>query len=437
MTERRPHRLVDAEDRSDHQGAFPSENLAVRFLGLDFENPFVLAASPSTDELSMVSRGLEMGWAAAVLKTTSTEGTRVDLAYPMMSGLDHGAERLAGMGNCDLISVYHGREIARRVRLLKKRFPAKVIIASIMGTCREDWEELVRRLEGAGADLIECSFSCPQGSMGEDPGRMLAQSPEATERVAGWVKAAAKQVPISIKITPQVTDIVAVARACQRAGVNALTASNSVPGLLGVDLETFVPYPSIAGHATYSGVTGPVIKPVTLRTIAEISRHTRMPILGTGGASDWRDAVEFMLLGAGVVQFCTAVMHHGFRIIDDLRSGLSHYLRERRLPGPAALTGRALPHLVNHDDLPRLTVKSRVVEEACIGCGVCVAACRDGGHEAISWGPGRKARVEEDRCVGCGLCFTVRPVEECLVLEARRPGGGSERVSVMRPGPAG
>jgi dihydropyrimidine dehydrogenase (NAD+) subunit PreA len=405
------------EEVLEHEILHPIRNLKTRFCGLEFENPFLLAASPCTDEMEILGRGLEMGWAGAVLKTTSVEGTKVDLANPMMTSLDHGSERLVGMGNIDLISAYHIDVIEQRVRKLKKSFPKKIVIGSIMGTAKEDWQTLVRRLESAGADMIECSFSCPQGSMGENPGRMLAQSVEATEMVARWVKQAAKKIPVSIKITPQVTDIVEVARALERAGVDAISASNSIPALMGVDIESFVPYPSLDGRSTYSGLTGPAIKPITLRTIAEIARNVRLPILGTGGASDWKDAVEYILVGAGVVQYCTAVMHYGFRIIDDLKSGMSLYLERKGFAGPEALVGLALPHIASHDDLPRRPVRSRVVEEKCIRCGLCHVACRDGGHMAIEWSEERLPRVDTEKCTGCGLCLTVKPVVGCLVLD--------------------
>ncbi len=412
-----------------------SNSLAMRVCGLEFENPFVLAASPCTDELETVSRGLAAGWAGAVLKTTSVAGTRVDLAYPLMTRLDHAGRRLIGMGNIDLISVYRVDVVAQRVAELKRRFPNRVIIASIMGSRREEWEALVGRLEDAGADMIECSFSCPQGSMGEDAGKMLAQSVAATERVAGWVRGAARRVPVSIKITPQVTDITAVARALERAGVHAITASNSLPALMGVDLETYVPYPSLGSHSTYSGLTGPAIKPVTLRTIAEIARSVTLPILGTGGASDWRDAVEMMLVGAQLVQYCTAPMCHGFGMIDSLVQGLGDYLACKRLPGPQALVGRALGHIAAHEELPRYTVRARVVPEVCVGCGRCHVACRDGGHEAVRW-PGTGAPViDEQRCVGCGLCLLVAPKDGCLVLDTIAPNGRREtgQVAVGRP----
>lgn len=395
---------------------YPIRDLSIPFLGMELENPFVLAASPSTDELEMVRNAFRAGWAGAILKTTSVEGTRVDLAYPMMTTLTHAGNLLFGMGNIDLISIHHIDRVEANVRALKREFPRKMVAASIMAGRKEEWQRLVQRLERAGADLIECSFSCPQGNIGEDPGKMLAQSVRATETTARWVKEASRRVPIAIKITPHVTDIVDITEAVRRSGCDAVTASNSLQALMGIDLRTFVPYPDLGGKSTYSGMTGPAIKPITLRTIAEIARHVRMPILGTGGASTWSDAVEFMAVGAGVVQFCTAVMHRGFGIIDDLRSGMSHYLEEMEFRSPHDIVGKALPNIVAHDELPRQKVRSRIEEPACIGCGVCVVACRDGGHMAIERTDSRVPRVDETRCVGCGLCAHVCP-EECISMQ--------------------
>jgi dihydropyrimidine dehydrogenase (NAD+) subunit PreA len=398
------------------ESLYPAKNLSYEFLGMQLENPFILAASPSTDDAEMVRRAFDAGWAGAILKTTSVEGNPVDLAYPMMSGLAHEGKLLAGMGNIDLISVHHIDTVEQNVRMLKKEFPSKLVGASIMAGKKEDWQRLVERLERAGVDLIECSFSCPQGNIGEDPGKMLAQSVRATEMTARWVKEASRRVPISIKITPHVTDVVDVAQAVERSGCDALTASNSLQALMGVDIRTFVPYPRLDGRSTYSGLTGPAIKPVTLRTIAEIARHVKIPILGTGGASTWSDAVEFMAVGAGVVEFCTVVMHYGFRVIEDLRSGMSHYLEEMGFSSPSKIVGKALPHIVSHEELPRLTVRSRIDELRCIRCELCYLACRDGGHMAIERNADRLPRVDRDRCVGCGLCELVCP-EWCISME--------------------
>jgi dihydropyrimidine dehydrogenase (NAD+) subunit PreA len=394
-----------------------SKRLRSNFLGIELENPFILSAAPSTDELEIARRGLDAGWAGLVMKTTSLESTRVDLAYPMMSAFGDDGQ-IAGMGNIDLISAYHIDEIAKRVKILKTEFPAKMIAASIMSDSKDGWQILVRRLKDSGVDLIECSFSCPQGNVGEDPGKMIAQSESATEKVAGWVKEAAGDLPVLIKITPQVTDIVAIANAVKRSGCDGVTASNSVPALMGFDIDTLSPIPSLGGYSTYSGLTGPAIKPITLRAVAEIARHIPgFPISGNGGISDWKDSVELLAVGASNIEICTAVMLHGFGIIEDLTSGLDSYLESKAINSVGELTGIALPKLVDHDSLPRQKVRSFVVTEKCVNCGRCYIACHDGGHEAISWDAAKRLpEVSNDRCVGCGLCLLTQPVKGCLEL---------------------
>jgi dihydropyrimidine dehydrogenase (NAD+) subunit PreA len=326
-----------------------------------------------------------------------------------------------GMGNIDLISEHHADVVEARVRALKRDFPDRAVIASIMGARKEDWQSLVQRLEEAGADAIECSFSCPQGTLGSKPGRMLGQDADLTRTVTGWVKEAAERIPVVIKITPQVTDIVETAQAVKEGGADALCAANSVPSLMGVDVETAVGLPAVGARSTYSGYSGPAIKPLTLRTLAEIARHVDLPITATGGPVTWRDAVEMMMVGASNVQFCTAVMHHGFGIVEDLIEGLEIFMERRGFVNPGAFRGAALPSIGGHDDLPRgRDVRAGVNGDLCVGCGACVTACADGGHGAVTLGEDGVARVDESRCVGCALC------EKVCVLGAARVGSGTE-----------
>ena len=393
-------------------------DLGVDFCGVHFDSPFLLAASPCTDDQEMIARAFQAGWAGAVLKTTSVEGTPVDLVYPMIVGLDHEEKRAFGLGNIDLISHHHIDLIEERIRALKKEYPKKVVAASMMAATREDWVGVARRLSQAGADLIECSFSCPQGTLGSKPGFMLGQDPRLAGEVTAWVKEGAGDTPVVIKITPQVADVVEIARAVKEGGADGICASNTIPSLMGIDLESFVPYPQVDGKTTYSGLSGPAIKPITLRVIAEIARHIDIPITGTGGASDWRDAAEFMLVGARTVQFCTAPMHYGYRIIEHLKDGLERYLRSKRMRAPAELVGRSLPHIASHEELSRgKKMISRIDPQLCIKDDLCYLACRDGGHQAIELGEDRIPIMDDEKCVGCGLCLAVCPVPGCLHLE--------------------
>jgi dihydropyrimidine dehydrogenase (NAD+) subunit PreA len=392
---------------------FPLRDLRVEFCGFELDNPFILAAGPTTDDPERVARAFQMGWAGAVLKTTSPPGTRVDLVYPLIAR-GRGSE----IGNIDLISPHAVDEVEQWVRDLKRRFPRKLVAASMMAASKEGWQSVSRRLARAGADLIECSFSCPQGSLGDEPGRMLAQSAEATALVAGWVKEAADGVPVSIKITPLVTDVAQIAEAAQKGGADAVTASNSLPCLLGVDTEQMVGMPDVRGATTYSGLSGETIRALSLRVVADVARAVRIPVSGTGGVANCRDAVEFMALGAHTVQVCTAVMRWGLGIVREMRRGLSCYLEERMIDSVGDIVGAAVESVVEHNRLKRVKVVMRFDEHRCIACGLCYRACTDAGHNAVEFDVDRRlVRIDEEGCLGCGLCSAICPVEGCLWLE--------------------
>jgi len=396
-------------------------DLSIDFCGVRFPNPFLLSAAPPSDDLDMVRAAFESGWGGAVLKTTSVETEPVELVYPMMSAIHQDSSRIIGLGNIDLISEHHIDVVEERARTLKNEYADRVVAVSIMGSKKEEWQELVKRLEDAGVDIIECSFSCPQGSMGEEPGAMLAQSIEATEMVSGWVKEAARRCPIVIKITPQVANIVKVAEAVKRGGADAICAANTIPSLMGIDVDTLVPYPNVQDQSTYSGLSGPAVKPITLRTLAEISKNVGIPITATGGPVTWRDAVEMMLVGATTVQFCTAVMHYGYDIIDDLQDGLAFYLEEKGFDKPADIIGQSLSSIVGHPDLRRdKPMVSSVIEDKCVKCDLCYIACRDGGHQAIKIDPDtRLPQTDADKCPGCRLCVTVCPADALAMVEKK------------------
>jgi dihydropyrimidine dehydrogenase (NAD+) subunit PreA len=398
-------------------------NLATKFCGVTFPDPFTLAASPSTGTGEMVERALDMGWTSAVLKTMAVEREEVSLVYPMITGLGHQDKRMIGMENIDLISDRGLGAWEADIARLKKRYAGCVVIASIMASSKEDWQEAARRTTGAGADLIECSFSCPHGMPERGMGSAIGQDPELTERTASWVRQAAG-VPVVIKLTPNVTDIVAVAQAVKRSGCEGVCAINSVKALIGIEIETMRPRPEVAGLSTYGGYSGAAVKPIALRCIAEIAKAVDIEISGVGGVSSWSDGVEFLLAGARNVQLCTAVMMWGYRIIEDLKEGLASYLERKGLASPEDLVGKALPFITRHESLSRdCKPVARIDEKTCLRDGLCFIACRDGGHQAIKVGEERLPAVDEEKCVGCGLCASVCPVENCITLRERKARG--------------
>ncbi len=394
-------------------------NLGIDFCGIYFENPFILAASPSTDNREMTIRGLERGWAGAVLKTTSLESEEVSITYPIMSGVRPGPG-LIGLQNTDLLSERHIHEVAEDITWLKSRFPEKRIIASLMGSNREEWQELVRISEQAGADMIEASISCPQGAAleGEEAvGWAVSQDPRLTEKVTRWVIEGRRSVPVYVKLSPSVTDIVSIGKAVERGGGNGICAIDCLEGIGGIDLQTFSPLPSVEGKGTRGGFSGRAIKPIGLRIVADLAGGVRIPISGVGGIYDWRDALEYLLLGATTVQVCTSVLQRGFGLIDPLTDGLSRWLEDHRYSSPAEVIGLALSRLTEHSELTHgVKVISRIDPDLCIGCGLCYVACADGGHMAIEFPPDRHPVVQEGLCVGCGLCAQVCPVPDCIEI---------------------
>jgi dihydropyrimidine dehydrogenase (NAD+) subunit PreA len=401
-------------------------SLKTTFCGLDFINPFILAASPSTDNHEMAARGFEAGWAGAVLKTTSHESEEVSIAYPIMAALGPGPKML-GLQNIDLLSEKHIHEIAEDIAWLKARFPERRVIASLMARTHAEWKSLVEISEQAGADLIEASISCPQGAEMEDEmevndplpqsGWMVSQDPRQTERVTRWVVQASKAAPVYVKLSPTVTDIAGIGRAVEKGGAQAVCAIDSLEGILGVDRDTLSPLPSVQGKGTRGGYSGRAVKPVALRCVADLAGAVTIPVSGVGGIYDWRDALDFILLGASTVQVCTAVMQNGFGVIDGLCDGLARWLDAKGFTNPADAVGLALGRLTEHDELVHgVKVLSRIDPGLCIGCGLCYISCRDGGHVAMEFTPDRKVNVLEERCVGCGMCAQVCPVPGCIQI---------------------
>ncbi len=386
--------------------------LETKFLDMSFPNPFLLSSGPPTEGGEMIKKAFEAGWGGAVLKTIGLEPTRVP--SPRLYVLKRG-RTYRGMVNLELITQLPLERWEEEIDRVRDAYPDRPIIASIMGGDNPyEWQEVVRRLEPHGVNAFEMNLSCPNFA-GEGRGAQLGQDPESSALAISWV-VEATELPVIVKLTPNVSDIVPLARVAKEAGAHAVTATNTLAGLAGIDLETFSPLPSVGGLGMYGGYSGPGLKPVSLRFVASIAKAVDIPIIGCGGIETWQDAAEYISVGASLVQMCSAVMWHGFGIIDKLTKGLSKYLDDHGYSSLDDIRCKALPQIVTFADLDvSLRRVAEIDEEKCNGCELCVKACHAGGFQAIEM-VDDLAVVSRDRCDGCGLCVGVCPVDAISIV---------------------
>ena len=395
-------------------------SLQVSFCGVVFPNPFCLSSSPVSNTYDMCARAFDAGWGGVVYKTVCLDDeVTISHPSPRLNALSRGPQRVVGLQNLEQISDRTAADNFRDIARLKKVYPDRALVVSIMGLTRDsDWAELAKRAEDAGADLLECNFSCPQMTV-ECTGHKVGQSTDLLERFTALTKRASK-LPVMAKMTPNVADMVPYALAAKAGGADAIAAINTVKAITGVDLDAAVPRPNIAGHSSASGYSGLAVKPIALRFISDMARDPRLglPLSGMGGICTWVDAVEFLLLGASTLQVTTAVLQHGYRIVEDLAEGLTDFLSERGLGSPQDLVGRALPSIVDPSALDHTTqAVSSIDLEACVGCGQCYLTCRDGGAHAIQFDRDRRPVVDEQVCFGCLMCRHICPVEGCITYK--------------------
>ncbi len=394
-----------------------STRLKTRFCGLEFEHPLVLASAPPTASGLLIRNAFNYGWAGAVTKTVKPDAMELKDVSPRFAVLRDGRRDLGGFSNIELVSLKPVGYWVQEVRSLKDEYPQKILIVSIMGDLeRRSWQELALTFQNAGADALELNFSCPHGMPEKGVGAAIGQHADLTESITRWVKEVTR-IPIIVKLTPNVTDVAEIAIAAQRGGADALAAINTVQCLIGVDLDRLEPMPSVRGQSTFGGYSGRAVKPIGLRVVAQAAAATGLPVMGMGGVTTWEDVAEYIAVGAGTVQVCTAVMAHGFSVLIPLLKGLDAYLAMKGMASPKALLGAALAKVTRHDALDR-TVHLQAWEahpEKCNLCHRCMLACSDAGPDAISI-EGLNLQIDLSRCDGCSLCIYVCPSH---VLELR------------------
>jgi dihydropyrimidine dehydrogenase (NAD+) subunit PreA len=401
-------------------------NISANFLGIRSPNPFWLASAPPTDKKVNVLRALEAGWGGVVWKTLGSQVKNVSSRY---SAVDYHGSRVMGFNNIELISDRPLELNLREIEEVIKEFPDRAMIVSLMAdNTREKWHELIQQVEDTGAHGLELNFGCPHGMTERGMGAVVGQDPEIARMVVEWVMEKAT-IPVITKLTPNVHSVVPTGRAAVGAGSNALSLINTIQSITGIDLDTFVPNPYVAGKSVFGGYCGPAVKPIALKMLATISQDEttqKVPVSGIGGISTWKDAAEFMLLGATTVQVCTAVMKHGFRIIEDLCEGLNNWMDEKGFATINDFIGKSIPALTNWEELDiNYHIVANINQDKCIHCGLCYIACEDASHQSISmtWGkPYNTYAIKEEECVGCNLCKLICPVDNCITMVEKRKG---------------
>ena len=438
--------------------------------GIKCPNPFWLASAPPTNCGEQVMRAFDAGWGGAVWKTIGEPITNVSSRY---SSVDWAGQRMMGLNNIELISDRPIEVNLREIAEVKKRYPNHAVVASLMvESKREVWHDIVQRAEDAGADGLELNFGCPHGMSERGMGSAVGQDPVYAQMITEWVKEKART-PVLVKLTPNITDIRVAARAAKRANADGLSAINTINSITGIDLNTFEPRPMVDGKSSHGGYCGPAVKPIALNMVQSVmaDETAALPMSGIGGISNWQDAAEFFLLGCGTVQVCTAVMHYGYRIVEDMIDGLSHWMDEKGFATIDDFRGLSLPKVTDWKHLNlNYKIVAHINESLCIGCDLCHIACWDGAHQCIHLdrvdgvrdghvevhdvpsvfetrsrgsiavtpipkldppkngrGPftaplARIPRVDETECVGCNLCSLVCPVEGCITMEERDTG---------------
>lgn len=402
--------------------------LTTQFLNFEMENPYCVASAPPAATGQLMADAFDAGWAAAIMKTVGPVEEPIINVAPRIHTMKKWNREIA-MQNIELITDRKLSVWLDELKILRKRYPKKMIIGSVMAPGHEmdAWAKLVTEMNKVGCDAVELNLGCPHGMPERDMGAICSQDPVIVNNIVTAAKAVSK-VPILTKLTPNVTNIKVMASAAKRGGSDAITVINTVNGIIGVDIYTRKPHLSVKGYTAVGGISGNAVKPIGLKCVAECKEATGLPISATGGISTWSDGIEYLILGASQLQVCTEIMIRGFKIIDGLKKGLEKYMDEMGFSTIEQVKGELYKNVTSFDFLLKNSAseKVKINEETCTGCNICVVSCEDAGYDALKLkkvaAPDRRdgtrnvAELIYDNCTGCNLCVAVCPVPECMHL---------------------
>lgn len=397
-------------------------DLRTDFVGIKSPNPFWLASAPPTDKEYNVARAFKAGWGGAVWKTLGEDPPIVNVAS-RYGALHNNDDKMIGFNNIELITDRPLAINLQEIKQVKRDWPDRALVVSLMVPCEEQpWATILKQVEGTNADGVELNFGCPHGMSERGMGSAVGQVPDYVEMVTRWCKQHTRM-PVLVKLTPNVTNVLGPARAARKGGADGVSLINTVNSITSIDLDLMAPTPTVDGKGTHGGYCGPAVKPIALHMVADIARDREtmgMPISAIGGIATWKDAAEFIALSAGTVQVCTAAMHYGFKIVDDMIDGLANWMDDKGYGRIDDFRGRAVPNVTDWQFLNmNFKTIARIDQELCIKCGLCHIACEDTSHQsirALKNEAGRRYEVIDEECIGCNLCMHVCPVPDCITM---------------------
>ncbi|GMH36184.1 hypothetical protein BSKO_04052 [Bryopsis sp. KO-2023] len=342
----------------DNGAVVEGPDLSVTVDGLKLPNPFITGSGPPGTNYTVMKKALDEGWGGVICKTLTLDPSKMINVSPRYATLKaYGGKEIMGWENIELLSDRPLETMLDDLARLRAEYPDRILIASIMEEYKKEaWQEIITRCEDVGVDAFEINFSCPHGLPERGMGMAMGQNPDVLGDVCGWIDELAT-IPVWAKMTPNVTDITIPARIALNAGCEGVAAINTITSVMGMNLDTLRPEPSVEGYTTPGGYSYKAVKPIALARVMSIAKMIRddfegkKSLSGLGGVEIGTDAAEFILLGSDTVQVCSGVMVHGYPLVKKLCGGLQEFMKKHGFESIGDFKGESLQYFTTHADL--------------------------------------------------------------------------------------